>query len=313
MAFEKRWTQVLVQPLISNGTADGQLQVADAFLVKVKQSLLLTSGTQPTIQVQVKRVLNEHTILVGRRDEDIDDRVDVSAYLVVDGSAISNPDPNQPRVKIAPEDLSRAVYDEEPTVALRTVIVNRGGEYLGSDPDSPFYVQLTDGSVNIGTVHAQLEMFLSHKDNDPDAGDVHSSLRIGDGVDELEINSDGSINVVVAGSVSAAIESTYNEVAAVPSATPVTLVTYTAPMGKTSYLHKVFVSGDNIATYKIKINDVTIETVRTYFGGALNASADFSDPGKGKLLTVGDVVTVVVEHQRPFVADFNGRIQSVEV
>lgn len=195
MAFEKRWAQVPVQSLIANGTADGQLQIADAYRLKVKQLLLLTSGSQPTLQIQVKRVMSPTLILVGKKDEDIDDRIDVSAYLVSDGAAIVNPDPNQARPKIGVEDFARAVYDEEPTVAIRTVMVDRGGRYIGTDPDSPFYVQLSDGSVNIGTVNAELEVQLSHRDDDPDVGDVNDSVRIGDGEDELAINPDGSINV----------------------------------------------------------------------------------------------------------------------
>lgn len=316
MLYEKSWAELPPQSLIADGTSDGQLQIADAFKLRVGQVLFLKSNTQlAALKVKVKRVTGPTTFFVGRLDYDIDDRVDVSAYTVADAAFVFNTDRNQlKRPVIGPEEWSRAVYDEEPVVALRTVMVDRGGRYIGSDPSSPFYVQLTDGSVNIGTVHAQLEMFLSHKDNDPDAGDVHSSLRIGDGVDELQINPDGSLNVnITPSNTSARIESTYNEISSLAASLPTLLVSYTAPVGKLSFLQKVFVSGDNIATYKVKLNGTVIETVRTYFGGALNATADFSDASRGKLLSVGDVVTVEVEHQRPFNADFNGRIQTIEV
>lgn len=311
--FEKRWAELPPQSLIADGTAGGQLQIADAFKLRVKQILFLKSSTQVNaLKVQVKRVIAPTVFFVGRLDEDIDDRVDVSAFLVADGAFVFNVDPNQPRPKIGPEEWSRAVYEEEPVVALRTVMVDRGGRFIGSTADAPFYVQLSDGSINIGTVHAQLEMFLSHKDNDPDAGDVHSSLRIGDGVDELQINPDGSINVNL--TLPASVNrSTYNEIAALVAFTPTLLVSYTAPVGKTTYLHRVFVSGDNVATYKVKVNGTVIETIRTYFGGDLNSQADFVEAAKGKPIAVGDVVTVEVEHQRPFVADFNGRIQVLEV
>jgi hypothetical protein len=314
MAFEKRLAELSARLLIADGTADGQLQIADAFLLKVKQTILLKSTTQATRQVQVKRVTGPTTFFVGRLDEDIEDRIDVSAFLVADGATVSQTDTAfLKRPKIAPEDFQRAVYDEEPTVALRSVIVDRGGRYIGSDPDSPFYVQLTDGSVNIGTVNAQLEMFITHKDNDPDAGDVHSSLRIGDGVDELAINPDGSINVNVTSGATAVNKSTYNEISAVPMLTATPLVTYTAPGGSFTSLQRISVSGDNIAKYKVKLNGTTIETVRTYFGGKLDATAEFTSPAGGLPLSPGDIVSVEVEHSRPFVGDFNGRIQVSEV
>lgn len=310
--FEKRWATVPVQLLTANGTADGQLQIPDAWKLRVGQTVLVKSNTQPTVRAKVKSVISKALFIVGVMDDDLDTVVDVSAFLMSDGASISNLDANQVRSTIAPEDFMRAVYEEGPVVAIRSVLVNRGGNFLGSDADSPLYVQLSDGSINIGTVHAQLETFLSHKDNDPDAGDVHSSLRIGDGVDELGINSDGSINVNLTPPASN-LESTYNEIAAVVASTPTLLVSYTAPMGRVSYLYRVFVSGSNIATYKVKLNGTVIETIRTYFGGALNAVADFSEAAKGMPLAVGDVVNVEVEHQRPFVGDFNGRIQSIEV
>lgn len=313
--FEKRWAELPPQSLIANGTVDGELQILDAFKLRVKQILFLKSSTQTSaLRVQVKRVISPTVFYVGRVDGDIDDRVDVSAFTVADAAFVFNADPNQPRPKIGQEDYWRAVYEEEPAVALRSVLVDRGGRFIGSDPDAPFYVRLSDGSVNIGTVNAEIEVQLSHRDNDPDSGDVHDSVRVGDGVDELAINPDGSLNVnITPSNTTARIESTYGEVSSVPTATPTVLVSYTAPVGKVSFLQKVFVSGENIARYKVKLNGTVIDTKRTYFGASLNEWFDFSDASRGRLLVVGDVVTVEVEHERPMVADFNARVQSIEV
>lgn len=314
MAFEKKWAVVPVQLLLSDGTSDGQLQIADAFSLKVKQIILLKSNTQPTLQLQVKRVTDPTTLSVGTPGTNIDQRVDVSAYLVSDGASISNFDPHQVRSRIGPEEFNRAVYDEEPTVAVRSILVDRGGRYIGSDADSPFYVRLTDGSINIGTVNAELEVQLSHKDNYPHPGDVNDSVRIGDGVDEMAVNPDGSINVnLVPSNTAVDVHETYNEISAVPTSTPTLLVNYTAPSGKLCFLSKIYFSGDNIAKYVVKLNGSNIDTVRTYFGGDLNGISDFSDASRGKLLSVGDLVEVYVEHQRPDVGDFNGRIQTIEV
>lgn len=254
MAFEKRWSPVAVQLLSADGTTDGQLQVPDAFTLKVKQLILLKSGTQPTLQVQVKRVISPNILFVGNPERSIDDRLDVSAYLTADGASISNPDQKQPRPAIGIEDFARAVYEEEPTVAIRTISVDRGGRPIGTDPDSPFYVQLTDGSVNIGTVNAELEVQLSHKDNDPDVGDVHDSVRVGDGVDQLEINPDGSINAVIVSGGSVADPFVAN----VPAASAGTEYSFAFPTGTikfklrargTSKLQLAYVLGDTATDY----------------------------------------------------------------
>jgi hypothetical protein len=149
MAFEKRWPPISTRLLIADGTAFGQLQISDAFLLKSKQVIILKSNTQDTLKLEVKRVLGPTTFLVGNIGENIDARSDVSAYLVADGASIENTDPNQSRPKIGIEDFARAVYDEEPTVAIRSVLVDRGGRYIGSDANAPLFVELAGDSLNI--------------------------------------------------------------------------------------------------------------------------------------------------------------------
>lgn len=82
---------------------------------------------------------------------------------------------------------------EDDADAKRVLIVDELGNF--NSPENPLFVQLSDGSVNIGTVNAELEVQLSHIDNDPDAGDVADSVRIGDGVEIAEIKPDGSLQV----------------------------------------------------------------------------------------------------------------------
>jgi hypothetical protein len=314
--FEKKWAVVPVQLLVANGTTDGQLQIPDAFKLRVKQKLLLKSSTQPTIQVQVKRVISSTTLYVGSPDGDIDDRTNVSAYLVANGASVSNLDPNQPRPKIGREDYDRAVYEEEPVVAVRTVLVNRGGEFVGSDKNSPFYVQLTDGSINIETINAELRVQLSAKDNDPTAGDVHSSVRIGDGTNELVVNADGSFNVNVVNETpsSEKLILVYNEDPSVVTGVSSDLVTYTVPVGKKGLLIRAAVSGENIATFTILVNSIIVGTRRTYFGGDLGTEFVYGTGGSSGLeLIAGDTVLIRVIHYRPATAPFEGEIQIIEI
>lgn len=84
---------------------------------------------------------------------------------------------------------------EDDADAKRIVMVDSLGNF--NSEDNPLFVQLTDGSITIGTVNAELEVQLSHLDNDPDAGDVHDSVRIGDGVKEITATEYGSSKNVI--------------------------------------------------------------------------------------------------------------------
>src|SRR5690606_13016080 len=109
-----------------------------------------------------------------------------SGFLVADNSRISAE--LQDRPAIPPDAYNRAVYDEEPTVALRNVLVDQQGRKYTAD--NPFPVQLSDGDVNIGTVNAELEVQLTDRDNYPNPGDVHDSIRIGNGSNEADVTAD---------------------------------------------------------------------------------------------------------------------------
>ena len=147
---------------------------------------------------------------------------------------------------------------------------------------------------------------------DLDGSEVN--IRDSDG-DQLEVNQDGSINVVLISSDEDLSVHTFNEVSSVVSFTPTTINTYTVPPGKNSFLQKITVSGTNIADYRVKLNGLTIERLYTYFGSSLADNFNFLGHSNrsGYILNSGDVITVEVEHQRPFVGSFNSRIQVLEV
>ena len=304
MAIEKKWTLVPPQTITSNGTSDGHITIADTTLFKVKQQILIGSNTVQAFALEVKRINTLTDMELGPKGN-IDDRANLTNILTSDSPFIKAD--IQPRPTISWEDIRRAIFEEEPTVALRTLLVDKLGNKYGLD--NPLPVQLSDGSISIGTVNANVEVQLSAKDNDPHPGDVHDSIRIGDGTNEAEINPDGSFNVSI---VPSATQNAYGEVTGVLPSDPTNIVTYVAPADKTSYLQKAFVSGENIAQYKVKLNGTTIDTKRTYFG-ELNEDFDFSDTARGRLLSPGDTIVIEVTHFRPDPSDFNGRIQTIEV
>ena len=100
----------------------------------------------------------------------------------------------------------------------------------------------------------------------------------------------------------------YNEILSVASGVLTTIITYTAPVGKTTYLGGIDISGTNIAAFVINLNATPIAKKYTYFGGGLNVSFPFADLS----LNVGDVVTATVLHSRPTLGNFNASIFTTE-
>lgn len=103
--------------------------------------------------------------------------------------------------------------------------------------------------------------------------------------------------------------SVYNSVSSVSSSILTTILSYTVPVGKTDYLGKIEISGTNTAQYEIFINGNPNGLKRTYFGGSLNETLDYSFGNEtGLKLNTGDIVEVKVIHGRPSLGDFEARL-----
>ena len=106
---------------------------------------------------------------------------DLSAFGPANAGVIEASE--QKKIVVPEDDQDTDRWEKAPTNADRNVLVDQWGRFYSSQ--NPLAVQLSDGSINVGTVNAELEVQLSHKDNDPDAGDVHDSVRLGDGQNEI--------------------------------------------------------------------------------------------------------------------------------
>lgn len=127
MAIEKKWAAVAAQSLLSDGTAEGVVSIPLAYLFRVGQTVILNSSTQPGIELKVKRITDANTMHLGGKGQNIDHREDISAYLVADAANVLAKE--APRSNISPDDVWRAVYSEEPSVAIRSVLVDELGDY----------------------------------------------------------------------------------------------------------------------------------------------------------------------------------------
>jgi hypothetical protein len=169
MALEKRLYAIPAQAFTANGTSDGVITLTSgACRFKVKQEVFLSAATLPNLDnIEVKRILSDTQLAVGPKGGNIDSRINISAYTTALSASISANE--QKRPSIPNEEVVRAVFEEEPTVATRVIMVDSCGDKYG--PGNPLPIAF-DGTVNVGNVTVQ--------DDDGD---------------ELEINPDGSINV----------------------------------------------------------------------------------------------------------------------
>lgn len=282
--FEKSWPAVPPQLFTANGNTVGLITVANTRGFKVKAKVVLSATAIPDLRVECKRVISKTQLFVGPINANINARTDVSAYTVAASAFIYQEE--QPRATIPPADLAQAVYEQEPGCAIRTIFTDEFGNFY--DEDNPLPIAF-DGTISVGKVQVE-----------------------GENGNTIEPNPDGSTNVVIVGGGTS--KNTYNEVSAVPAGIETTIVQYTVSLALTSaILQRVSVCGENVGRYRVFVNGEVIDTRRTYYGGSFNEYFEFSiGSSDGAPLLPGDTVTVKVLHDRPYIADFQGRIQALE-
>lgn len=92
-----------------------------------------------------------------------------------------------------------------------------------------------DGSINTN-ITGDVTVELNAADGD--------NVAISDGTDTLAVNADGSINTISTYSASLVEQNYYGEASSVASGVETTVVTYTVPVGLSSYIHYVEASGE---------------------------------------------------------------------
>lgn len=314
--LEKRFYAVPPQLFTANGTVDGVITIAGnaCNLFKVKQKVILTATGIPNITLEIKEIDSEENIQVGPiagtlnvpgQNTGISARTDISAYTVALAAAIMADEQKRPSIDNI--EIIRATYEEEPTVAVRSVQVDECGNLINAA--NPFPVIVSGSIISTDRITAC--------DNDPLPGDIHSSVRISDCTTDLKINPDGSINVVIENPTPTPaglndVITVYNETALVASGVTTTIISYVTPIGLPQAIYRVLVSGENIARYDIAVNAVKIATVRTYYGGDLSRTVAFDgSDGSGYILNAGDTVTITVLHNKPYTALFEATLELV--
>ena len=183
MAIERLWEEIPARPLTVDGQANGLITLASTINFRVNQKVKLTSTSQPALVLVVKRVVSSTQMILGPDDKNIKSSANLSLYTVAAISVVSAVEQN--KTSIPEKDQLQMTLEREPVNARRVFQVDDFGNPIGTTPENPLHMQLSNGSINIGTVNAELEVQLSRRDNNPDAGDVHDSVRIGNQDGEL--------------------------------------------------------------------------------------------------------------------------------
>ena len=189
------------------------------------------------------------------------------------------------------------------TVDIRDLSPVTDGVFIGDHSSGNRLLVNNDGSINV-------DVLLSASQDNVAIADATTG-------DKLTVNPDGSINVNTSGGEITnpyLVKSVFNTALSVSSGSTQTIITYTVPVAKVSYLERISVSGQNIATYDVLLNSVEFDRRRTYFGGDLTAVMEYTaEPKAGVKLLAGDVIQIQVTNFRPSVADFESRLQVIEV
>jgi hypothetical protein len=311
MAFERSLPAVPPQYFTADGTQYGVVTIGDTSGFRVKQNISLVSNAVPSMSLQVKRVLSPTQLIVGPIDNKItkNNIVNISSFKVSDSAYIFAQE--QGKVNIPDDDHYKAIYESDPVVADRVVVVDKYGRKIDTIEDSNGNVRLAvDGQF---TAEVDVSVDVDTNGVGPDA----DTIAIVDNITgtPIKVNDNGSIDVnIISGSGIHETVNIFNSISSVVSNISTLLCSYTVPMGKKSALNLVEVSGDNIAMYDVVLGNNTIARKRTYFGGDLNETFDFRTSSSSLyILQPGDVLQVFVTHYRPFVGNFECRILTVEI
>ena len=177
MAIERLWEEIPARAFTANGQANGLVTLESTIQFRTNQKVKITSTGQPDKVLVVKRVVSSTQMFLGPDDKNIASRANITLYTVAAMAMVSAAEQN--KTSIPEKDQMQMTLEREPVNARRVYQVDDFGNAIGTTPENPIHTQLSSGSIDIGTVNAELEVQLSREDGSPDSGDVHDSVRLG--------------------------------------------------------------------------------------------------------------------------------------
>jgi hypothetical protein len=124
MLFERKWPSVL---LVNISVANAVITVSSTIGLHPKQEITLRNAGLNPLELEVKRIISKTQLQVGLRKSNISKYENPVSYTGGTLEAVE-----QERNVIDANAGIRAAYAEEPTVALRTTLVDYFGESLAT-------------------------------------------------------------------------------------------------------------------------------------------------------------------------------------
>jgi len=149
--IEKRLRSIAPRLFTADGKVNGSITLASTRPFKVKQEITISAIGLPTLDLEVKKINIPFELILGPRNANIAAYTNLTAYTTALSAAIFANEQKRPSIPF--EESTRAVYDEEPTVAKRNVLVDQDGEYIDVIKDDVGVRRLAvDADVNIDSL-----------------------------------------------------------------------------------------------------------------------------------------------------------------
>jgi hypothetical protein len=157
MANERYWETRSPVLLTADGGADGSVIIADVCGWKVKQQIVISAPSLPDLPLEIKRVISSTKLIVGPKvtTGKMIARADLSAYTTALLSTIRAEE--QPKVRIPPTDIIQAAYEQEPTLALRTIGVDCIGDPWGKDNPLPVLATISSTASDFSPTQGKIQ------------------------------------------------------------------------------------------------------------------------------------------------------------
>jgi len=142
---EKKYYSIPDQPFVADGTSNGLVTIASTYGYKVGMFISLKSDSMQPRILKIKRIISETQFHVGDDKTKIWQYSDITGFLVSDNAVVCFSEQERPVIHI--NEIQRQIYEEEPTIALRTMPVDWMGRPYTID--NPLPTKSTDTSTSV--------------------------------------------------------------------------------------------------------------------------------------------------------------------
>lgn len=146
MVSERIWAAIVAQPFTAGGTTLGVATIASTLGYKVNMVATLRHPTNGVMQVIVASVPSTTQLQLAPVTP-TPGPFDISAW----DTLTTIEAPQQPRPTIPQSDIARAVYEEAPTVAMRSHLVDEDGDHVNASNPLPVTGTLSVSTTGLAT------------------------------------------------------------------------------------------------------------------------------------------------------------------